>query len=254
MQVTVGEEEDADFTIRDGFLGTPAPVREIMDRVLAASGKTFAFDRKPGSCPFTAFTSGGGGRGVSLCSSLYASYQASQGKRVILLGLDPYMLPTDPLAGMALLRKVTGGSALPVKAACVATENGPYVPAQSTERNLLHQLNEEDADAFFRGIEDSGEWDEAVLDVPRAYRFWESVMNMCEDRIVVVSGGKEQARLDETAFRELEDLAARSGGDRPARTWRFAPAWDDAVRSGQVDLYGQLGCEVKALAQQLAAR
>ena len=46
VQVTVGEKEDADFTIRDEFLGTQAPVREIMDRVLAISGRDFPFDRR----------------------------------------------------------------------------------------------------------------------------------------------------------------------------------------------------------------
>ena len=253
VQVTVGENEDADFTIRDEFLGTPAPVREIMDRVLAISGKDFAFDRKPYSCPFTAFTAGGGGRGVSTCASLYASCKASQGKRVLLMSLDPYVMPTDPQAGMELLRKVTGGANIPMKAACTEREGNLFVPAQNGFRNLLHQLNAEDAAAFFRGIEDSGEWDETVLDVPRAYGYWEDLMNMCETQIVVVSADPQTAQMDEAAFHQLEETAERCGA-RPPRVVRFAPAWDDSVRAGDPDPYGQLGCEVKALAQQLAAQ
>ena len=252
VQVTIGEKESADFTICDDFLGTPAPVREIMDRVLALSSRDFPFDRRPDSCPFTAFTAGGGGRGVSTCASLYASFQASQGKRLLLMSLDPYVAPTDPQAGMALLKKVTAGAKIPMKAACIEKEDRLFVPAQSGPRNLLHQLNAEDAASFFHGIEDSGEWDETVLDVPRAYGYWEDLMNMCETQIVVVSSEPQLAKTDEAAFLQLQETADRCA-DRPPRVIRFAPSWDSALRSGQSDLFGQLGCEVKVLAQQLAS-
>ena len=43
IRVSIGETEDADFTIRDAFLGKPAPVREIVDRAFAASGKEFFY-------------------------------------------------------------------------------------------------------------------------------------------------------------------------------------------------------------------
>ena len=253
VQVTVGETENADFTIRDEFLGTPAPVREIMDRVLALSGKDFAFVPKEDSCPFTAFTAGGGGRGVTACAGLYASFQASRKKRVLLLSLDPYAPPTDSQAGMALLKKVTTGAKAPMKAACIEKEDGLFVPAQSGCRNLLHQLDAGDAAAFFRGIEDSGEWDEVVLDVPRAYWYWEELMDMCETRIVVVSADPLCGQMDEAAFLQLQKGAERAM-DCPPRTVRFAPAQDASARAGQLDLYGQLGCEVSALAQQLAVQ
>ena len=240
VQVTVGETENADFTIRDEFLGTPAPVREIMDRVFALSGKDFAFVPKEDSCPFTAFTAGGGGRGVTACAGLYASFQASRKKLVLLLSLDPYAPPTDPQAGMALLKKVTAGAKAPMKAACIEKEEG-------------HQLDAGDAAAFFRGIEDSGEWDEVVLDVPRAYWYWEELMDMCETRVVVVSADPLCGQMDEAAFLQLQKSAERAM-DCPPRTVRFAPAQDASARAGQLDLYGQLGCEVSALAQQLAVQ
>lgn len=240
VQVTVGEKADADFTIRDGFLSTPAPVREIMDRVLAQCGKELIPEKRPDSCPFTAFTAGGGSRGVSSCASLYASCRAAQGKNVLLLSLDPYRKPTDPQAGMALLKAVTGGRKLPFKAACCAREDGVYVPAQSTQRNLLHELTADDAASFLHNIEDSGEWDEVVLDIPRAYGCWQDVMNMCENQIVVASCDSREAWKDEAALLELQETAVR-----------FAPGEDAALRGGQTDLYGQLGCEVSALAQQL---
>ncbi len=251
VQVTVGETENADFTIRDEFLGTPAPVREIMDRVLALCGRDFSFVPREDTCPFTAFTAGGGGRGVSACAGLYASFQASGNKRVLLLSLDPYAPPTDPQAGMALLKKVTAGTKAPLKAACIEKEESLFVPAQSGFRNLLHQLDAEDAAAFFRSIEDSGEWDEVVLDVPRAYGFWEELMEMCETRVVVVSADPLCGQMDEAAFLQLQRAAERAM-DRPPRTVRFAPAQDASARAGQPDLYSQLGCEVSALAQQLA--
>ena len=253
VQVTVGGKEDADFTIRDDFLGTPAPVREIMDRVLALSGRDFSFDRRPDSCPFTAFTAGGGGRGVSTCASLYASFRASSGKRVLLMSLDPYVPPTDAQSGMALLRKVTGGANIPMKAACIERGDNLFVPAQNGFRNLLHQLNAEDAAVFFQGIEDSGEWDEVILDVPGAYGYWEELMNMCETQIIVVSADSQDAQKDEAAFQQLQETADRCV-ERPPRVVRFAPAWDASVRDGDPDPYGQLGCEVKTFAQQLAAQ
>ena len=253
VQVAIGEKEDADFTIRDEFLGAPAPVREIMDRVFALSGKEFDFPCRPDNCPFTAFTAGGGGRGVSLCASLYASWRTTQGKRVLFCSFDPYLQPSDPQAGMALLKKVTGGSSLPLKAACVVTENGVYIPAQSLERNLLHELTEEDAEAFLHGLENSGEWDEVVLDVPRAYGYWKNVMDMCETRVVVLSADPLAQKADEAALRELLAAETKDSGNKPPRTLRFCPTEDDAVRNGRPDLYGQLGCEVSALAKQMEA-
>ena len=240
VKVTVGSCEDADFTIRDEFLSTPAPVREIMDRVLAQCGRELIADKRPDSCPFTAFTAGGGGRGVSSCASLYASCRAAQGKTVMLLSFDPDTAPSDPQAGMALLKAVTGGGRIPLKAACVAREDGVYVPAQSMQRNLLYELTAEDVAVFLHAVEDSGEWDEVVLDVPRAYGYWQDVLNMSETKIVIVSYDPQRAWQDETALRELQETAVR-----------FAPAEDVSLRSGQPDLYGQLGCEVSALAKQL---
>ncbi len=252
VHAAVGEREDADFTIRDDFLGTPAPVREIMDRVLAIVGKELITEDLPDSCPFTAFTSGGGGRGVSTCAGYYASVLSLQKKNVLLLSLDPYLEPTDPQAGMALLKAVSSGARIPVKAACVEGNDGYYLPARSGYGNLLHELDTEEASAFFHGIEDSGEWEAVVLDVPRAYGGWKDVMNMCETQIVVVSEDGHAARRDEAAFLELQELAERSGRTDAARLVRFRPARDAALQAGHTDLYGPLGCEVRELAQQLA--
>ena len=254
VRVTLGQRDDADFTIRDDFLGTPAPVREIMDRVFAVSGKPFDLERRADSCPFIAFTAGGGGRGVSSCAGLYAHALAEQGKRnVLLLSFDPYVAPSDPQAGMALLQKVTGGARIPLKAACVTKGNGVYVPAQSREQNLLHELTAEDAARFLQRIEDSGEWDGVVLDVPRAYAWWKDVLNMCEKQVVLVSAFADDAVKDEAAKKELQEAA--SGADsRPPEVFAFSPGMDSSFRSGQIDLYGQLGCEVRGLAQQLEAQ
>ena len=243
--VTVGEKDDADFTIRDDFLGTPAPVREIMDRVLAMTGKDLIGQKRPDSCPFTAFTSGGGGRGVSTCAALYASELAAGKRKVLLLSLDPYREPTDPQAGMALLKAVLGGARIPLRPACVTSEYGYYQPAQSGFSNLLHQLDYADAEVFFHSIEDSGEWDDVILDVPRAYSGWKEVLSMCETQVVVFSEDRFLVRQDDAAFAELQESAD------PVR---FSPARDDALQNGQADRYGQLGCEVKELAQQLAER
>lgn len=254
VNVTIGQKDNADFTIQDGFLDTPAPVREIMDRVFALSGKDFAFERKADSCPFTAFTAGGGGRGVSSCAALYAHALADQGrKNVLLLSFDPYLTPNDPQAGMALLQKIVGGMRSPLKAACVAAEDGVCVPAQCTEHNLLHQLNTEDAARFLQAVEDSGEWDAVVLDVPRAYSSWKDVMNMCETQVVLVSGFADDAVKDEAARRELQETAD-GAASRPPAVRAFSPGMDASFRFGQTDLYGQLGCEVRTLAQQLAAK
>ena len=251
VEVAIGETDDADFTIRDEFLAVPAPVREIMDRVFALCGKDLTSVKRPDSCPFVAFTAGGGGRGVSTCACLYASLRAEDADgEILLLSLDPYCETTDPNAGMSLLRKVTEGSRIPLKAACVRHDRGFYRLAQHSNVNLLHRLTLEDVAVFLHEIEDSGEWAEVVLDVPRAYAHWRELMNMCETQIVVFSQDASLAQFDEEAFSELQesvpDLSA-------PKHMRFAPNHDLALNEGDADLYGQLGCEVKALAQQLAA-
>ena len=254
IHAVIGEAADADFTIRDEFLGAPAPVREIVDRALAASGKTFSFPERASSCPVTAFTSGGGGRGVSSCAKLYAAFRAQEGRRVLLLSFDPYLAPTDEQAGMGLLRTVLEGSDLPLKAACVCDENGCFFPAQSARRNLFHELTEEDAARFLTLCEDSGEWDEIVLDVPRALSGWRQRMNQCERQVVLCCEQGLQGDADMAAWEELSelgDIADAQDKERPFLV-RFTPGVDETLTEGACDLYGQLGCEVRELAQRLA--
>ncbi len=249
VEVFIGEEPLADFTIRDEFLGAPAPVREIMDRVLAASGKDFGFENDPSSCLFTAFTAGGGGRGTSSCAKAYGRVRAGQeGKTVLLLGFDPYYPPTDPQAGMNLLRCAAAGGSVPLKASCIPDSFGLYTPAQSTHRNLLHEMEPEEIAIFLENVENSGEWDEVVLDVPRACSCWRQIMNMCERRIVVYSDRNEEAGMDEAAYQELNLLK-----EPETMLLRFAPQQDPYWDEGTGDLYGPLGSEVKALAQELAS-
>ena len=253
VRAVIGESEGADFTIRDDFLGAPAPVREILDRAMAASGKEFSFARKPESCPMTAFTAGGGGRGVSSCAGLYAAHRARERKAILLLCFDPYAPVTDPSAGMDLLRRVTKGGVYPLKTACVQGPDDVYRPAQSTVRNLLHELTAEDAAILLQNAEDSGEWDEVVLDVPRAYGNWREILNMCERNVAVFGERGFGAEADEAAFAELKSLSA-VGTDRSSgpSVYRFQPGLDMEMTGIDTDLHSALGCEVKELAQQLA--
>ena len=252
IRVSIGETEDADFTIRDAFLGKPAPVREIVDRAFAASGKEFFYPQKPSSCLFTAFTSGGGGRGVTSCSRLYAQARAGDGRKVLHVSFDPYAMPTDETAGMELLHKVLGGSRLPLKAGCIAAEEGFYVPAQSSWHNLFAQLSAEEAAAFLEDAEDSGEWEEVVLDVPRASSSWKELMGMCERQIVLCGEGIWQM-ADDAAYEELryrkETIA---DGDAPPDLLRIA-ARPTGMEWSSEDLFSEWGCEVRRLAQTLAA-
>ena len=253
IRVCTGEWDEADFTIRDSFLGSPAPVWEIVDRALAASGKTFSFTRRPGSCPITAFTSGGGGRGVSTCAALYSAIASREGSRNVLqIGFDPYVSPCRTENGMLLLRKVLGGNVLPFKPACEKAEEGFYYPAQGAANNLFFELDAEQAAFFLQTAEDSEEWDEIVLDVPRGYPHWREVLSMCETCVVVSSRSDSLRHADDAAYEELVLLAERRREDELSqRLLRIEPPEDASLQAAYPDLLGPLGCEVKALAEQL---
>lgn len=252
IHAALGENPgDADFTITDDFLGSPAPVREIVSRALAACGKTLDWKENAGSCPFTAFTSACGGRGVSSCSLLYAKAVASEGKTVLLISFDPYVLENDTQAGMALLHALKSGAKLPLKAACIQSEHGFHVPAQSLIRNALHECSWQELQQFFANIEDSAEWDEVVLDVPRAFGAWREVMRSCERQVIVST---DAGRCDALAKKEdalYKELSAMEADGQPAALARFCPQWDDAFSAADADLYGQLGSEVRTLARSL---
>ena len=251
--VHIGEWEEADYTIRDGFLGGPAPVWEIVDRALAASGKIFDFPRKPGSCPVTGFTSGGGGRGVSLCTAFYSAIAARGNERSVLqISFDPYVPGGEPGRGMYLLEKVLGGSALPLGPACSKREEGYFMPAQQTANNVFFELDAETAASFLQTAEDSGEWDEIVLDVPRGYPHWREIMSMCENCVVVFSREEWLRFADDAAYEELSLLAElRPEGASPQKLLRLEPPEDPSVQLPFPNPLGPLGCEVKALAERL---
>ena len=251
--VHIGEWDEADYTIRDGFLGGPAPVWEIVDRALAASGKTFHFQRKPGSCPITAFTAGGGGRGVTLCSVIYSAIAAKGEKRSVLqISFDPYAPGTEPERGMYLLETILGGSSLPLQPACRKMEEGYYVPSQQTVNNVFFELDAQTVASFLQTAEDSEEWDEIVLDVPRSYPHWREVMSMCENCVVVYSRREDQRFADDAAYAELSLLAEqRPVGASVQKLLRIEPPEDPGVQTAFPDPLGPLGCEVRELAQRL---
>ncbi len=253
VHVYLGEWDEADYTMRDGFLTAPEPVESILERVFSVSGKAFSFPRRPDSCPFTAFTAGGGGRGVSTCAKLYAAFAAQEGRRRILyLSFDPYLAETDPQAGMALLHKVLEGDPMPLKAAC-RLQDGYYSPVQAAVRNLFCELDLETTAAFLQTAEDSGEWDEVVLDIPRAHSDWQSLLSMCETCIVVCPAAGEEQAADLAVREELSMLQAVENG-RKTDLIRFPVSRTFLWEEGGADRYGPLGCEVRELAQQLAMR
>ena len=254
IHAVIGETEDADFTIRDEFLGAPAPVREIVDRALAASGKSFSFPSRPSSCPLTSFTAGGGGRGVSTFALYYAAVLAQE-KRVLLLTFDPYAPPTDSLAGMELLHCVLDGRTAPLKAACIPDASGIFRPAQSSLHNLFFDMTAEEIASFLEKAEDSGEWDEIVLDVPRGHPHWKQILNMCERRIVLCCSDGATFDPDEAAYRELQELEMLMGpGETLPLLWLHFLRKDEPIPKGEPDLCSQFGCEVSSFAQKLAAQ
>ena len=256
MLELVSGAEGADFVLTDEFLGGPAPVRVIVERIFTACAKQLVGERMPGSCRFAGFTAGMGGCGVSTAAELLGRIMASGAQqRVLYLSFDPYAAHTDPNAGMQLLRSVADGRRVPLKSACVRDEYGMYRPAQSVCSNLLFQLSKEEAAALLQTAEDSGEWDLVVLDVPRAHRDWLCLMNMCEVQILVEPlSAKRRLALDlaEESLRAAADSGENPSEKRPA-ILHFRPCEDSSARDGHADLYGPLGCEVRELAKRMAA-
>ncbi|MCR4804803.1 MAG: hypothetical protein K5981_04030 [Clostridia bacterium] len=254
--IDLTEDKDAaDFVLTDDFLGGPAPVRVIVERILASCSRQLIGERRPGSCRFTGFTAASGGCGVSTVSVLLGRILASQAQqRVLYLSFDPYAPPTDPEAGMQLLRAASDGKRVPLKSACAADEYGLYRPLQSIGSNLLFSLDLRQAANLLETAEDSGEWDEVILDVPRAHRDWLSLMNMCEVQVLLdpASGSRHfAADLAEQSLREAAKGSAGDGDALPALL-HFVPCEDGSARDGKPDLYGPLGCEVRELAKQMA--
>ena len=190
---------------------------------------------------------------MSTCAAVYSAIAARGGERNVLqISFDPYVPERETAPDLSLLEAVLSGGVLPLKPLCRKAEDGFYYPAQQTANNVFFALDAETVASFLQLAEDSGEWDEIVLDIPRGDPHWREIMNMCESCVVVYSREESCRFADDAAYEELSVLADLQQDGAPSqRLLRIAPPEDESLRTGFPDLLGPLGCEVKALAQQL---
>ncbi len=281
FELLPAESEEADMVINEEIVRSSCGVGEMLTKAAEGLKGDFRFEDRAGLCGFSAFTGGCGGSGVSTCARLYASVRAAfERKRVLLLSLDPYVEQTsgregkqagdgegqaaggrqDSIKGWQsgsesapgsgaerIIAKILEGKNFSFFPACSPDSCGLYAPRYDSPRNPLFAMEAEDLEKLFICLEDSGDWDEVVIDLPRANSGWLDIMNMCEKRVVIFPAD-ERTAFARLALEELECGSVRCAGDR---NYIFEPARHEGGQAA-VDIYGPAGCEVRKLAEAMA--
>lgn len=254
FEILAEESEDAEMVIDDDIARSSFEISEMLTKAAKGLKGDFHFGDRAGLCGFTAFTSGCGGSGVSTCARLYGSMRAAlDGKKVLLLSLDPYITSEgcEANSGRGIAELITvqmsEGKSISMLPGCISNPNGLYTPRYSCLRNPLFDMSAKELEKIFICLEDSGDWDEVVIDIPRASGEWFKVMFMCEKR-VFISPADERADLTRRAIADLEyDFAPGAGN----RNYTFELARYES-REEALDIYGPAGYEVRKLAKAMA--
>lgn len=254
FEILSEESEDADMVIDDDIAHSSERILEMLTKAAKGLDEDFRFDDRAGLCGFTAFTSGCGGSGVSTSARLYGSVRSAlEGKKVLLLSLDPYVgrsgseAESGEYGADTVIAQIMEGRNLSMLPACISDACGLYVPRYGSPRNPLFAMPAEELEKLFICLEDSGDWDEVVIDMPRASRDWLDIMYMCEKRVVIFPAD-ERAVFAQLALEELECGSASCAGNR---NYIFEPSRCESGEAAS-DIYGPAGCEVRKLAKAMA--
>lgn len=254
FELMAPESVDAEMVIDDDIARSSFRIGEMLTKAAKGLQGDFHFGDRAGLCGFTAFTSGCGGSGVSTSARLYGSVRSAlEGKKVLLLSLDPYVgrLGSEAESGEygaeTVIAQIMEGRNLSMLPACISDACGLYMPQFRCLRNPLFDMSAKEVEKIFICLENSGDWDEVVIDLPRASRDWLDIMNMCEKRVVIFPAD-ERAVFAQLALEELECGSAPCAGNR---NYIFEPSRCESGEAAS-DIYGPAGYEVRKLAKAMA--
>ncbi len=254
FELTAPDSEEVEMVINDELVQSSCGVAEMLSKAAEGLKGDFRFGDRAGLCSFTAFTSGCGGSGVSTCARLYGSMRAAlDGKKVLLLSLDPYITSEghEANSGRGIAELITvqmsEGKSISMLPGCISNAHGLYTPRYSCLRNPLFDMSAKELEKIFICLENSGDWDEVVIDVPRASEEWFKVMFMCEKRVFIIPADE---RADLTR-RAIVDLEYDRAPEEENRNYSFQPARYESGEEAS-DVYGPAGYEVRKLAKAMA--
>ena len=227
-----GPEEGGEVYIMDGFMPVSKAAGEISD-MLGIHVKT---DMRSS---MTGFVSGAGGCGTSTAALMYAGHLSDfLGLKTVYISLDPLCCKACASEGPArslLYSVLFEGGMEDMHSLFVRDSRGVFRMTGEGRENPLGLLSSRD---LIRFLEAAGEeFAITVLDIPLASPFAQELLEVCDNLAVCFGWQEERYAPSEAVFGML---SARRDG-----VYRFFSSFDEAFS----DPYGQLGAEVRELAQ-----
>lgn len=221
----------------------------------------------PGKVLFIGFTSGSGGVGTSTSAvilgrilsrlysrkTLYIAFERSNPFDYAFsfespnLPLDHllYRISTGDCACFKLINEYAGKDSY-----------GLYAMSVQSCLNPLALGTEDDVFQLLSVIAEYGNYDRVVLDVPFDFVYWKNIMRLCEKQVIHY-GFREHCHVaSDRAKGEMEELCELdhiNAEDRilELRTLRDEDSFIISEHGFDVDIHGQLGAEVRELADRL---
>jgi len=239
-----------------------ACIDEVYFQKTGLSGLAFLRSERPST--FILFTSCGGGQGSSTCAALMARLLSSRKRgSVLCLSFDPVIFdrrpgesagaedllqPEDSLAFEKLLLRLIGSCGAPdpgsleplIKSAFKKDAYGAYHAGGFSGMNPLWEADEEMLLTALESIGGSSVFSHVVLDVPCGHRSFELISSLCEYRFLVDREGRSGSWL----AKRMKSCASA----QKAVFSLFSPEHDE--HAAYLDIHGQLGSEVRTLAEE----
>ena len=208
---------------------------------------------------FIGFTSAAGGSGCTSCGVLLARTAAGVfKKRVLFLGLDALSCKAAPksvnrLSSKRMFTKLLDDNADfdALLKACISTDDfGVCYAADTSFYNPFLLISKAELLCLLRRIAESDSFDVVILDIPFKNSLAEELCSCCEDLIVVSGYRTSQTACNNDLYMHL-DFHIKSLVNRP-KMLIFASVNDpESFDGSEVDIHGQLGTEVRRLAEEL---
>lgn len=182
---------------------------------------------------------------VSLGKSGPSDYAFGFEPASLCLGRLLYQLNTQNEDGCRPLNDYAGKDAYGLYALCPGSDVNPL--ATGSREDVFHCLG---------AIAAYGGYERVLLDVPFDFIYWQDIMRMCEKQIIHYGFREYCRRAADKVRDELVELCDTDGLEPERRMIELRTLWDeDSFIFGEegfdVDIHGQLGGEVRAVAENL---
>lgn len=195
------------------------------------------------------------GCGATTLSASFARRLASEGKKVLYLGLDglsnynaAFLSPSERGLSDIILALKSKGANIPMTAKSVTFNDGVAFIDKCRCADDFYELNDEETELLFDGIISSDDYDAVVMDISFAYTNIWNYISKYSSEIICVSTNRSSAIAKTNSF--IETVKIR---DVRNSTEAFSKLSVIVNRTASQQLVAELGCERIGFLQRYTA-